>query len=145
MLAFFALMLLCHTCVAQISSVGTYEKASTQFDGTTPLESHVSYIKIGQDASANFPLRQFRTINSPTDVMIQFFYKRETPHFQRDASEHVQLLALEEGVACFFVSETSIQCDTPQRHQLLATYDMTYSLRWLHFTLAISKDGLAYL
>ena len=145
MFATFVLLLLCHTSVGQLSSVGIYEKASTQFDGTTPTEAHVHYMKIGQEGSASFPLRQFRTINSPTDVIVQFFYKRETPRFYRDASAQVQFLALEEGIACFFVSETSIQCDSTQRHRLFVAYEVGYAQRWLHFTLAINARGAAYL
>jgi hypothetical protein len=95
---------------------------------------------------AVFPLKSESQVRKPQDITIMFFFQRDTDsQFERTPGDNYQLFRMHEDIVCFFTSVSSIECDTPKRSRLIVEYDRDLQSRWLHFTLAISESGQAYL
>jgi hypothetical protein len=116
--------------------MGVYPKVKTQFDGLA-FEDSVTYLTMRAQDSAKLRLAPNRALNTALDFTVKFWFKVD----HLNATENVQLVHFHGSVYCYFMSDSAIMCDTPERQRLIAEVGHFEPGKWYYFSLAVTEAG----
>lgn len=121
--------------------LGTFEKVTTQFDGTTFDES-VTYLAMAPTDKAQLPLSPIANkFNEPSDFTFKFWFKVD----QLQEGQHAQFFTYDGSVTCYMSmiegEGFTVMCDTPQRERVIASISHMIAGKWFYFSLSVTSQG----
>ena len=118
--------------------LGTFEKVTTQFDGTT-FDETVTYLAMAPTDKVQLPLSPIANkFYQPSDFTFKFWFKVD----QMEEGQHAQFFQFDGSVTCYMSQAADIftvMCDTPQRQRVIASMDNFIPGKWFYFALSVTS------